>query len=152
MDYTVRKAVELGVAAMQPVLTARSVARPKGERADNRRAHWQKVVIAACEQCGRNHVPEVQPLMSVDDYLRPAARSGFKMLLSPRSERRFSKAVEGRTSFVLAGGPEAGFDAEEEAAFAAAGFTPVKLGPRVLRTETAALAALAALSALRGDF
>jgi 16S rRNA (uracil1498-N3)-methyltransferase len=151
MDYTVRKAVELGVAAIHPVLATRSIARPKGERADNRRAHWQKVVISACEQCGRNRIPEVHPLVSVGDYLRQPG-DAFKLLLSPRSELALSKAVEGKTSFVFAAGPEAGFDADEEAAFGKAGFTPVKLGPRVLRTETAALAALAALSALRGDF
>jgi 16S rRNA (uracil1498-N3)-methyltransferase len=152
MDYTVRKAVELGVAAIHPVLATRSVARPKGERADNRRAHWQKVVISACEQCGRNRIPEVKPLLPVADALRALSGDAFRILLSPRSELAFSKALEGKTSFVLAAGPEAGFDAEEESDFAAAGFTPVKLGPRVLRTETAALAALAALSALRGDF
>jgi 16S rRNA (uracil1498-N3)-methyltransferase len=143
--------VELGVAAIHPVLATRSVARPKGERADSRRAHWQKVVISACEQCGRNRIPTVQALVPVEDYLRQPGE-GFKLLLSPRSEVAFSKAVEGKTSFILAAGPEAGFDADEESAFAAAGFTPAKLGPRVLRTETAALAALAALSALRGDF
>jgi 16S rRNA (uracil1498-N3)-methyltransferase len=152
MDYTVRKAVELGVAAIHPVLATRSVARPKGERADNRRTHWQKVVISACEQCGRNRIPEVKPLLPVTDALRTLAGDTFRILLSPRSELAFSKALEGKTSFVLAAGPEAGFDADEEAAFAQAGFTPVRLGPRVLRTETAALAALAALSALRGDF
>jgi 16S rRNA (uracil1498-N3)-methyltransferase len=152
MDYTVRKAVELGVAAIHPVLATRSVARPKGERADSRRAHWQKVVISACEQCGRNRIPEVQPLLSVADALRALPGEFSRILLSPRSELAFSKVVEGKTSFVLAAGPEAGFDADEETAFEAAGFTPAKLGPRVLRTETAALAALAALSALRGDF
>jgi 16S rRNA (uracil1498-N3)-methyltransferase len=152
MDFTVRKAVELGVAAIHPLLAARSVARPKGERADSRRAHWQKVVISACEQCGRNRIPEVHPLSSVTDALRALAGDGSRILLSPRSDLPFSRAVQGQSSFVIAAGPEAGFDADEEAAFAAAGFTPVKLGPRVLRTETAALAALAALSALRGDF
>ena len=152
MDFTVRKAVELGVAAIHPVLATRSVARPKGERADSRRAHWQKVAISACEQCGRNRIPEVHPLMPVTDALRALAGDASRILLSPRSDLPFSRSVEGKSSFVLAAGPEAGFDAEEEAAFAAAGFTPVKLGPRVLRTETAALAALAALSALRGDF
>ena len=152
MDLTVRKSVELGVGAIHPVLATRSVARPKGERADSRRAHWQKVVISACEQCGRNRIPEVQPLLSVTDALRALPGDAMGILLSPRSELPLSKAVEGKSSFVIAAGPEAGFDAEEEAAFAKAGFTPVKLGPRVLRTETAALAALAALSALRGDF
>jgi 16S rRNA (uracil1498-N3)-methyltransferase len=151
MDFTVRKAVELGVAAIRPLLASRSVARPKGERADSRRAHWQKVAISACEQCGRNRIPEVHPLAALDDCLREP-QEGLKLLLTPRSDLPLSKAVEGKTAFVLAAGPEAGFDADEEAAFAAAGFTPVKLGPRVLRTETAALAALAALSALRGDF
>jgi len=151
MDFTVRKAVELGVGAIYPLLATRSVARPKGDRADNRRAHWQKVVISACEQCGRNKIPEVHPLAAVDACLR-APQEGFKLLLSPRAELPLSRAVEGKSGFVLAAGPEAGFDAVEEAAFADAGYTPVKLGPRVLRTETAALAALAALSALRGDF
>jgi 16S rRNA (uracil1498-N3)-methyltransferase len=149
MDSTVRKAVELGVAEVQPVLATRSVARPKGERAENRRAHWQKVVIAACEQCGRNRIPEVQPLVPLADYRSKG--EGMKVLLSPQAELRFSEAVKNSTAFILAAGPEAGFTAEEEAAFAEAGFVPVSLGPRVLRTETAAVAALAALSALRGD-
>lgn len=149
MDSTVRKAVELGVAEVQPVLATRSVARPKGERAENRRAHWQKVVIAACEQCGRNRIPEVRPLVPVDEYR--ATGDGMKVLLSPLAELPLSKASLKGSDFILAAGPEAGFTAQEEAAFAAAGFVPVSLGPRVLRTETAALAALAALSALRGD-
>jgi 16S rRNA (uracil1498-N3)-methyltransferase len=149
MDSTVRKAVELGVAEIQPVLATRSVARPKGERAEGRRGHWQKIVIAACEQCGRNRIPEVQPLVSLQDYRRSG--DGTKILLSPQSRQRFSQAIGDQTQFVLAAGPEAGFTADEEAALAAAGFAPASLGPRVLRTETAAVAALAALNALRGD-
>jgi len=149
MDSTVRKAVELGVAEVQPVLATRSVARPKGERAENRRAHWQKVVIAACEQCGRNRIPEVHPLVTLAEYR--AAGAGTKILLSPLAELPLSKISLQGNDFVLAAGPEAGFTAEEEAALAAAGFVPASLGPRVLRTETAAVAALAALSALRGD-
>jgi 16S rRNA (uracil1498-N3)-methyltransferase len=148
MDSTVRKAVELGVAQVQPVLATRSVARPKGERADSRRAHWQKVVIAACEQCGRNRIPQVQPLVPLADY---RAGEGMKILLSPQSELRLSEAAKDSTAFILAAGPEAGFTAEEEAILAKAGFVPASLGPRVLRTETAAVAALAALAALRGD-
>jgi 16S rRNA (uracil1498-N3)-methyltransferase len=149
MDSTVRKAVELGVAQVQPVLAARSVARPKGERADSRRAHWQKIVIAACEQCGRNRIPEVHPLIEVNDY-RPGG-AGMRILLSPLAELPLSKIAFQGSEYVLAAGPEAGFTSEEEAALAAAGFVPASLGPRVLRTETAAVAALAALSALRGD-
>jgi 16S rRNA (uracil1498-N3)-methyltransferase len=148
MDSTVRKAVELGVAEVQPVLAARSVARPKGDRAENRRSHWQKIVISACEQCGRNCVPEVQALVSLDDY-RP--ESGTKILLSPASELPLSKLSTAENRIVLAAGPEAGFTEEEEARLVEAGFVPTSLGPRVLRTETAAVAALAALNALRGD-
>src|SRR5688500_3641843 len=86
MDSTVRKAVELGVAEVQPVLAARSLARPKGERAENRRAHWQKVVIAACEQCGRNRIPQVHPVIGLSDY-RPSGEA-MKILLSRRAELR----------------------------------------------------------------
>ena len=149
MDSTVRKAVELGVAQVQPVLAARSVARPKGERAENRRAHWQKVVIAACEQCGRNRIPEVQPLVKLGDYR--ATGEGMRILLSPLAEIPLSRLSFQGSDFVLAAGPEAGFTAGEEAALVDAGFIPASLGPRVLRTETAAVAALAALGALRGD-
>jgi 16S rRNA (uracil1498-N3)-methyltransferase len=151
MDFTVRKAVELGAAAIHPVLASRSVARPKGERAESRRAHWEKIVISACEQCGRNLIPRVLPLVSLEAYLGKSPTEEAKLLLSPRSQLPLSRAPAGK-SYALAVGPEAGFDADEEAALAGAGFLPVKLGPRVLRTETAALAALAALSALRGDF
>jgi 16S rRNA (uracil1498-N3)-methyltransferase len=149
MDYPIQKAVELGAVAIQPVLASRSVARPKGERAESRREHWHKVVIAACEQCGRNRIPEVRPLLAMSDH---RAGEGMKLLLSPLSELAFSRVDLKGEEFTVAAGPEAGFTAEEEASLAAQGFLPVKIGARTLRTETAALAALAALSALRGDF
>jgi 16S rRNA (uracil1498-N3)-methyltransferase len=149
MDFTIRKAVELGVAQIQPVLAAASVARPKGERAASRLAHWQRVAVSACEQCGRNRIPVVLPLIAAADYRNDGGET--KVLLSPRSELRFSK-LKLEKEVTLAAGPEAGFSAEEEAGFVRTGFVPAKLGPRVLRTETAALAALAALSALAGDF
>jgi len=147
MDLIVRKAVELGVAAIVPVESARSQRIPT-ERAARRVEHWRVIAIAACEQCGRNRIPAVQPLTSVEDY-RPG--EGMKVLLSPQAKLKFSAAVKDAAAFILAAGPEAGFTAEEEGAFVAAGFVPVSLGPRVLRTETASVAALAALSALRGD-
>jgi 16S rRNA (uracil1498-N3)-methyltransferase len=151
MDFTIRKAVELGVAEIFPLLASRSVARPKGERAEGRRAHWHKVVISACEQCGRNRIPQVHPVVSFDLYR--AGSQTHKILLSPRAELRLSQALPPELAdVVLAAGPEAGFSEEEETALRAAGFVAARLGPRVLRTETAALAALAALSALRGDF
>jgi 16S rRNA (uracil1498-N3)-methyltransferase len=128
------------------------VARPKGERAAARQAHWQRIAIAACEQCGRNRIPIVHPLSAVPS-LSGFGNSSCRVLLSPGAELSFSKLVKDKgTSFTLAAGPEAGFTEEEEKAFVDAGFVPVRLGPRVLRTETAALAALAALNALRGDF
>ena len=151
MDFTIRKAVELGAAEIHPVLAASSVARPKGERAAARQAHWQKIAIAACEQCGRNRIPQVHPLVGAASYRNQG--TGKKILLSPAAELRFSQACKGEdVEFTIAAGPEAGFNAEEEAAFLDAGFVPARLGARVLRTETAGLAALAALSALRGDF
>lgn len=153
MDFTVRKAVELGVAEIQPVLAARSVARPKGERAESRRAHWQKIAISACEQCGRNRIPTVHPLVAeATAYRAPAGDDARRILLSPQAELRFSQACGPASGVILAAGPEAGFTAQEEAAFVDSGFVPARLGPRVLRTETAALAALAALNALQGDF
>jgi 16S rRNA (uracil1498-N3)-methyltransferase len=148
MEFTIRKAVELGVAEIRPVLAATSVARPKGERALSRRAHWQRIVVSACEQCGRNTIPPVRELGAVPGG--PFEPDATKVLLSPRGKTRLSQ-VKGGNRFVLAAGPEAGFSPEEEDAFLKAGFEPVTMGPRVLRTETAALAALAALNALRGD-
>jgi 16S rRNA (uracil1498-N3)-methyltransferase len=149
MEFTIRKAVELGVAEIRPVLAAASVARPKGERAASRQAHWQKIALSACEQCGRNRIPVVHPL--ADLPFLPENKS-FRVLLSPRAEVSFSKILKKEASYTIAAGPEAGFNAKEEAAFLDAGFVAAKLGPRVLRTETAALAALAALNALEGDF
>jgi len=149
MDFTVRKSVELGVAEIQPVLAASSVARPKGERAAARQAHWQKIAIAACEQCGRNQIPTVHATLAAADY---RGGTGTRLLLSPASELRFSQALKEGSEFTIAAGPEAGFNPEEESAFLDAGFVPVRLGARILRTETAGLAALAALSALKGDF
>ena len=152
MDFTVQKATELGVAALQPVVAARSTGRIAGERAAQKRAHWQRVAIAACEQCGRNRVPEVHAPLALEEYVRSAAPAGG-LLLSPESQLGLREAASRlKGAATLAAGPEAGFTATEEAMLAQAGFVPVRLGPRVLRTETAALAALAALNALAGDF
>jgi 16S rRNA (uracil1498-N3)-methyltransferase len=153
MDFTVQKATELGVAAVQPVIAARSVGRVAGERAGQKRAHWQRVAIAACEQSGRNRVPLVLEPLPLAEFCRAPAAPGTRLLLAPQASlgmREAAARLEG--SVALAAGPEAGFTADEEAMLAEAGFVPVRLGPRVLRTETAALAALAALNALAGDF
>jgi 16S rRNA (uracil1498-N3)-methyltransferase len=154
MDYTIQKAVELGVAAIQPLEARRSVVRLSAERAERRIAHWQAVVIAACEQCGRNRVPQVLPLTLLDAFLaaRGSSKDGeWRVLLSPRSARRLREFNPPQGSIVMLSGPEGGFSPEEERAAKQAGFLPVRLGPRVLRTETAAVAALAAMQALWGD-
>lgn len=148
MDYTVQKAVELGVAAIQPLITKMGVVRLEGSRASARVEHWRKVVIAACEQCGRNRIPEVLPLLAFHEY-KPKPDEP-KLLLS--AQGRSIKQFELENAATIAAGPEAGFAEEERTALERAGFVKASLGPRILRTETAALAALAALSALRGDF
>ena len=147
MDFTVQKAVELGVAAIQPVLSEKSVVRLDGERGAKKLAHWRRIAIAACEQCGRNRIPAISEPVALERYQPPA---GSKILLSPAGSARLADLAKGPV--VLAAGPEAGFSADEERRLRQCGFTPVRLGPRVLRTETAALSALAALNALAGDF
>ena len=149
MDATVRHAVELGVAAIQPVFCERSLVRLADERARARAAHWRRVAIAACEQCGRNRVPEVRDPLPLALYCRRPDEVGLRLQLSPRAKRRLRELPA--QAYVLAVGPEAGFTSAEESALEAAGFVPARLGPRVLRTETAALAAIAALEALYGE-
>jgi len=150
MDLTIQKAVELGAVSVQPVLAERSVVRLKGERGDIRREHWRRVAVAACEQCGRNRVPEIAGAIEVGDYRAP--EKSLRLLLSPAGAKKLrSLAVPSGSTIVLAAGPEAGFSPREEAAFVAAGFLPIQFGPRILRTETAGPAALAALNALHGD-
>lgn len=151
MDYTLQKAVELGVATIQPIAARRSVVKLAGERADKRVAHWQGVVASACEQCGRNQVPGVAPPLTLAHWLGQR-QDGRLLFLSPLAEARLADLPQPGAMDCLVAGPEGGFDADEIAALHAAGAIPVRLGPRVLRTETAALAALAAMQTLWGDF
>ena len=155
MDYTVQKAVELGVAGIQPIASARSIVRLDEERAAKRIVHWQAVVVAACEQCGRNRVPQISPLLEFDEWLALVAKAhddSTKLLLSPHAHDSLREHEHPARGVVLLSGPEGGFEPEEDRAAQRAGFHPVRLGSRVLRTETAAVAALAALQALWGDF
>jgi 16S rRNA (uracil1498-N3)-methyltransferase len=155
MDYTVQKAVELGVTAIHPLAAARSVVRLAGERAEKRVVHWQAVAVSACEQSGRNRVPSIAPVAELAAWLARSAEGGagaLRLLLSPAGATRLRDLPRPEASIVLLAGPEGGFTSAEEAAARHCGFTPVRLGPRVLRTETAAAAALAALQALWGDF
>ena len=148
MDFTIQKAVELGASAIQPLLTEKSVVRLSAEREAKKLAHWKRVAIAACEQCGRNRIPQVADPLPLAEYRAPEASS--KILLSPAGTQKLASLA--RNPVALAVGPEAGFSPEEERQLQRAGFVPVRLGARILRTETAALAALAALNALAGDF
>ena len=154
MDYTIQKAVELGAAAIQPLVAHRSVVRLSAERADRRAQHWRAVAVAACEQSGRNQVPPVGEVMPLDRWLGrlPAVGHGERrLLLTPRGAQRLRDLGAPPQSLVLLAGPEGGFTGEEEDAARRAGFQPLNLGPRVLRTETAAVAALAAIQSLWGD-
>ena len=150
MDYSLQKATELGVSAIQPLATERSVVKLAGERADKRLQHWQHVVIAACEQCGRNRVPAVAPVQKFFSYLAAVDRSKLLLLLSPDAATPL-KRVQAADEVILLIGAEGGLAPAEYQAAAASGFEPVSLGPRILRTETAPVAALAVLQALWGD-
>ncbi|UCV03158.1 16S rRNA (uracil(1498)-N(3))-methyltransferase [Dechloromonas denitrificans] len=151
MDYTIQKAVELGVRHIVPVESRRSVMRLAGERAGKRVAHWQGVVASACEQCGRNQVPLVAPLEKLENWLARPAPAGLRLMLAPDAEQALV-ALPPATEIQLLIGSEGGLDPQEMIAARQAGFQAVRLGPRVLRTETAGLAALAAMQALWGDF
>ena len=154
MDFTVQKAVELGVTAIQPVTSSRSVVRLAAERAERRVAHWQTVAIHACEQSGRNRVPAVAAVAGLREWLArpPGAPRALRVILSPGARRQLRDLPPPQGTIDLLAGPEGGFAPEEQAMAEHAGFLPVRLGPRVLRTETAAVAALAAMQALWGDF
>ena len=151
MDFTIQKAVELGVSTIVPVDSRRSVLKLAGERAAKRVAHWQGVAASACEQCGRNQVPIVSPLERLDQWLARPAGGALRLMLAPDAETTLAGLAPARQVQLLIGA-EGGLDPQEEIAARQAGFQAVRLGPRVLRTETAGLAALAALQALWGDF
>lgn len=151
MDFTIQKAVELGVGTIVPVDSRRSVIRLSGERAGKRVAHWQGVAAAACEQCGRNRVPLVAPLEKLENWLARPAGDSLRLMLAPGAELALTELAPAKNVQLLVGA-EGGLDPQEVIAAQQAGFRAVRLGPRVLRTETAALAALAAMQALWGDF
>ncbi|MDB5954921.1 16S rRNA (uracil(1498)-N(3))-methyltransferase [Ramlibacter sp.] len=146
MDWLVEKATELGVASLQPLLAERSVLRLAGERAQKKQAHWQGVAIAACEQCGRNRVPVVHAVETLPAWLARQAAPG--LVLSLRASSRTIVAAAAAQELTLLSGPEGGLAPSEEDAALAGGWQPVHLGERVLRAETAPLAALAVLTLL----
>ncbi|MGJ7535148.1 MULTISPECIES: 16S rRNA (uracil(1498)-N(3))-methyltransferase [Variovorax] len=151
MDWLVEKATELGVASIQPLATAHGVLRLSGERAEKKRAHWEAIAVAACEQCGRNRVPVIHPVQSFTGWLEANEASAVRLVLSlaegTRSLADTLQAPNDQGVTVLSG-PEGGLSSTEEQQAIARGFAPITLGARVLRAETAALAALVSLAGL----
>jgi 16S rRNA (uracil1498-N3)-methyltransferase len=155
MDWTLQKATELGVRRIQPVFAARSVVRLDERQSERRLRHWQAVVASACEQCGRSMLPEMEPPLDLPRYLGSPRGEALRLVLSPDAATSIA-AIASRLHGSIAGvelliGPEGGLEAGEVTAALHAGFEPAALGPRVLRTETAGIAALAVLQALAGD-
>ncbi len=150
MDYALQKAVELGVGEISPLLTERTLVQLRGSRRDSRMAHWQGVIRHACEQCGRARLPTLHPPRPLAAWL--AEQQGPGILLDHRAERSLPQLAPPDGGLALLVGPEGGLAPAEREAAVAAGLQPVRLGPRILRTETAPLAALAAIQTLWGDF
>jgi 16S rRNA (uracil1498-N3)-methyltransferase len=151
MDWTLQKATELGVAAIAPVLTARSVVRLDEKQAVKKQAHWRGIVVGACEQCGRAKIPAVATPTTLRDYLANVRKDGLRLVLSPSAPGSLVGLSSMPSKVELLIGPEGGLDDDELHAAQKAGFMPVRLGPRVLRTETAAVVALSVLQGLWGD-
>jgi 16S rRNA (uracil1498-N3)-methyltransferase len=152
MDYTLQKSVELGIRHILPVMMLRTVVRLDPDKRHKRRLHWQGVAASACEQCGRNRLPEV---LEIDDFSAWLARSrhddNLRLILDPMASLRLGQLPAPDKPVYLIAGPEGGLDPRERDAAIVAGCTPVSLGPRILRTETAAVAALALMQGLWGD-
>ncbi|WP_017910454.1 16S rRNA (uracil(1498)-N(3))-methyltransferase [Xanthomonas sp. SHU 199] len=151
MDLILQKATELGVAAIVPVWAERTEVKLDAARVDKRVAHWRSVVISACEQSGRARVPQLSAPLALADAARAAANSPCRLILDPQGEHRLRSLTIGGAAATIAIGPEGGWSPRDRATLEAAGFVGLRLGPRILRTETAGLAAIAALQAHHGD-
>ena len=150
MDYTIQKAVELGVTAIQPVLTDHVVVRLDAERWARKQEHWQGIAIAAAEQCGRTRIPRVAPVMDLNDWMPKAPPDAFRLILSLTVTPTAVHRAPGQP-IVLLVGPEGGWSEIERKLADLAGFAGLALGPRVLRTETAGIVALSVLQSQWGD-
>lgn len=153
MDGIIQKATELGVNTIQPIYTSHSINTLETNREERKRAHWQSIVISACEQCGRSVLPQIQPISSLQAYLHscePSASNEHRWILSPAGDsQKLASSTMARAVIMV--GPESGFDQNEVQLSVASGFTELQLGPRVLRTETAGPAAIAIIQARYGD-
>jgi len=150
MDYAIQKAVELGVTDITPLFTRYSMVKLDDKRKDKRHRHWQGIIIGACEQCGRNHLPTLHPAGDNNEWLNTVV-ADQKLLLDPLATQGLSDMTVKPQSTCLYIGPEGGLSDEEMDDAVQAGFKGIRLGPRVLRTETAVVAALTAVQLLWGD-
>jgi 16S rRNA (uracil1498-N3)-methyltransferase len=151
MDTVIQKATELGVSSIRPVLAERSVVRLDEERSDSRLRHWQRVAISACEQCGRSRVPRVHEAATLAAALAAIPPAAVKLVLDPAGRADLAGLLQPGVPVALAIGPEGGYTPGEYEVLRAAGWHALSLGPRILRTETAPLAALSVLQFLAGD-
>ena len=153
MDWVIQKATELGATEIQPLDTERSVARLSADRAAKRMEHWRQVAISACEQCGRNVLPEIHAPLDIMAWLRRMQDAPeTKLILLPQGAASLHAQPKPQAGVVLLIGAEGGFVPAESETALNCGFAPIRMGARVLRTETAAVAGLAALQTLWGDF
>jgi 16S rRNA (uracil1498-N3)-methyltransferase len=151
MDWVVQKATELGVTRIVPVFTERSVVHLDEKQAGRKVQHWRSIAVAACEQSGRNRVPEIAQPLGLYDLLQQPAAGGVSLLLSPQATQRLSEVAQGSSAATVLIGPEGGLAEIEQETAIKSGYAPVRLGPRVLRTETAAVCALTLLQQRLGD-
>jgi len=150
MEFVIQKAVELGVASITPLFTSRCVVRLDADRLAKKQLQWEAIAIAACEQSGRNQLPAIHPACSLDSYIQQCQAS-IKLVLDPRAQTSWRDFNFSSTDIALLIGPEGGLSDDEVDLTKASGFNSLSLGPRILRTETAAIAALSVLQAIAGD-
>ncbi len=152
MDFILQKSVELGVSKIQPLWMQRCQTRLRGERMEKRLKHWQGVIISACEQCGRSTLPELRPPEDYPTWINKQGDASIRLMLQPDSRQTLHDLLPPDGDIIILVGPEGGLNPEEQRLASLAGFTGIRLGQRVLRTETAALSALAGMHTLWGDF
>lgn len=150
MEMVIQKAVELGVKSITPLITGRAVVKLNQERMERKLAQWQAIVSAACEQSGRNQLPQVNPILQLSEYLQQPL-TPLKFVLHPNAQKTWRHYPHQATELTVLIGPEGGFSEEEISRIFTRNFEPLALGPRVLRTETAAMTSLSVLQAVWGD-
>jgi len=152
MDFILQKSVELGVSGIQPLWMQRSQTRVSGERLGKRLGHWQGVIVSACEQCGRSTLPELYDPVDYKAWITRQNHSSLRLMLQPDSAQTLHELPPPAGEVVIIVGPEGGLNSEEQRLADASGYTGIRIGQRILRTETAAISALAGMHTLWGDF